>query len=68
MTPKHKPPIGIPDKRKPKGRPKKCAKEKNLLNYYKIQINLQDMVGYHFSAVVVKLEILKVDVKIYRSF
>ena len=68
MTPKHKPPIGIPDIRKPKGRPKKRAKEKNFLNHYKIQVNLQDTVGYHVATVVVKLEILKVDVKMNRSF
>lgn len=52
------PPIGIPDIRKPRGRPKNATEEKNLLNHYKIQVNLQDTV---------KLDILKVDVKMNRS-
>ncbi|KAJ4906197.1 SWIM-type domain-containing protein [Raphanus sativus] len=33
------PPIGIPDIRKPRGRPKNATEEKNLLNHYKIQIH-----------------------------
>ncbi|KAL0733458.1 hypothetical protein Bca4012_009668 [Brassica carinata] len=45
---------------------KNVTEERNLLNHYKMQVNLQDTVESHIADVVVKLDILKAQSRITR--